>query len=118
MILGVDLGNYATKTSEGVSFLSKVSKVGNILKNSIELQIDKNIYYIEEGEFDTEYRKVQKQNLRELFITAVALSTDDIENQIVVGLPLSQYKQDKELLKDILIKERIMYISLNGIDKR
>lgn len=118
MIIGVDLGNYATKSSEGVSFLSKVSKVGNILKNSIELQIDKNIYYIEEGEFDTEYRKVQKQNLRELFITAIALSTDDIENQIVVGLPLSQYKQDKELLKDILTKERIMYISLNGIDKK
>ncbi|GIW49220.1 MAG: hypothetical protein KatS3mg079_696 [Caloramator sp.] len=48
MIIGVDLGNYATKTSEGVFFLSKVSKVGNILKNSIELQIDNNSYYIEE----------------------------------------------------------------------
>ncbi|MCX7903293.1 MAG: ParM/StbA family protein [Caloramator sp.] len=118
MILGVDLGNYATKTSEGVSFLSKVSKIGNILKNSIELQTHNGTFYIEEGEFDTEYRKVQKQNLRELFIAAVALSTDDIENQIVVGLPLSQYKQDKEILKELLTKERIQYIAINGVTKK
>lgn len=118
MILGVDLGNYATKTSEGISFLSKVSKVGNILKNSIELQTDEGIYYIEEGEYDTEYRKVKKQYLKELFITAVALSTEDIENQIIVGLPLSQYKKDKEILRELLTKERIQYITINGINKK
>lgn len=118
MILGVDLGNYATKTSEGISFLSKVSKVGNILKNSIELQIEEGIYYIEEGEFDTEYRKVQKKYLKELLITAVALSTDDTENQIIVGLPLSQYKQDKDALKELLTKERIHHIQINGINKK
>lgn len=118
MIIGVDLGNYATKTSEGVSFLSKVSKIGNILKNSIELQAHNGTFYIEEGEFDTEYRKVQKQHLKELFIAAVALSADDIENQVVVGLPLSQYKQDKETLKELLTKERIYQITINGINKK
>lgn len=118
MILGVDLGNYATKTSEGISFLSKVSKIGNILKNSIELQTNEGVFYIEEGEFDTEYRKVQKKYLKELFISAVALSTDDLENQVVVGLPLSQYKQDKEILKELLTKERIHHILINGINKK
>lgn len=33
MIIGVDIGNYAVKTSQKISFPSKVSKVGNILKN-------------------------------------------------------------------------------------
>lgn len=33
MILGIDVGNYYTKTSKGINFMSKVSNVGGILAN-------------------------------------------------------------------------------------
>ena len=118
MIIGLDLGNYSTKTSEGINFLSKVSKVSNILNNSITLQTPNGTYYIEEGDFDTEYRKVNKQYIKETFLAAIALSSNDINNQLIVGLPLSQYKEDKDKLKQILLSDRIQTISLNNKERK
>jgi len=118
MILGVDLGNDSVKTSKGISFLSKVSKVGNILNNNITLSTSNDIFFIEEGKFDTEYRKIKKEYIREMFLVAVALSSGEINNQIVVGLPLSQYKADKETFKNLLLKDRMQRISVNGNDRK
>ena len=103
MILGIDVGNFATKTSTGCIFESKVAKVGNILSNDITLEMDRKIYYLGEGDFDTSYRKAHKDSYLQLFFGAAALSSEDLENQVVVGLPLSQYKQDKDILKKIIL---------------
>lgn len=118
MILGIDLGNHSTKSSKGITFASKVAKTDNILNSSITLQTDKGTFYMEEGDYDTEYRKLKKENIKEMFLTAVGLSSDEITNQIVVGLPLSQYKEDKEAFIDLLLKDRIQKINLNGIDRK
>ena len=47
-IIGIDLGNYYTKTSKGISFISKVSEIPNILVNK-PIQINDKIMYLEEG---------------------------------------------------------------------
>jgi len=118
MIIGIDLGNYATKTSERINFLSKVSKISNILNNPITLTTSEGDFYMGDGNFDTEYRKLKKENVKEMFITAIALSSEDINNQIVVGLPLSQYKEDKENLKQLLLEDRIQHVIINGIERK
>jgi len=118
MIMGVDLGNFAVKTSKSISFASKVSKTDNILNTSIVLSTTDGDFYMEEGPYDTEYRKIKKEYIKEMFLTAVALSSDEVSNQICVGLPLSQYKEDKDAFKELLLKDRMQNISLNGIERK
>lgn len=117
MILGIDVGNFATKTSTGCIFESKVAKVGNILSNDITLEMNREVYYLGEGNFDTGYRKAYKDSYLQLFFGAAALSSEDLENQVVVGLPLSQYKQDKEILKKIILDNRYQQITINHTKK-
>ncbi|HYF75465.1 MAG TPA: ParM/StbA family protein [Candidatus Nitrosocosmicus sp.] len=117
MILGVDLGNYAVKTSKEVIFPSKCTKAANILSSSPVLTEEGKIY-IGEGSFDTEYRKVKKAHLRTLFLYAVALSSADLSNKVVVGLPISQFQQEKDELKNILLPQRINTIGVNGISRK
>lgn len=116
MIIGVDLGNYATKTSRDLIFPSKCSKVGNILK-STSITTREGIFHISEGSFDTEYRKVKKEHLKQLFLYALAMSGDK-SYSAVVGLPLSQYKEDKDTLRSVLLAERINDIAINNISQR
>lgn len=95
--LGVDLGNYATKTNKGISFISKATHKKGI-ENNISIKSEGKVIYLGEGEFDTEYRKAYKKNLMYLLQGALELSTKDNHNKIVTGLPISQFKEDKEYL--------------------
>lgn len=106
-IIGIDLGNYYTKTSKGISFISKVSEIPNILVNK-PIQVNDKIMYLEEGEFDTEPRKAYKKNLLFLLKGAVQMSSYDKHNKVVLGLPLSQYKQDKEYLINRVLQSGIV----------
>jgi plasmid segregation protein ParM len=111
MILGIDLGNYAVKVSNGNTFPSKCSRTPNLLKNT-SIAIDNETYYIGEGTYDTEYHKVQKQSLLPLFYYALPPEPC----KVVVGLPISQYKQDKDKLRELLMQRR--YVAVNGVQKR
>ncbi|MDU1279240.1 MAG: ParM/StbA family protein [Clostridium sp.] len=107
MILGVDLGNYYTKSSKGVSFLSKVSFIGGI-ENKDFIKTDNKKIYLGEGEFDTEYRKAYRGNLINLLQGAIEKSSTDRNNKVVVGLPLSQYKADKEYLINRILQSKLV----------
>jgi len=106
MILGIDVGNYATKTSNGIIFQSKVSKVGNILGGDLEIKVNGKTLYVGTGEFEAEFNKAMKQNFINLLYAAIALCSEDESNQIVVGLPIGQYKDYKDILRS-RIKENI-----------
>lgn len=107
MILGVDLGNYYTKSSKGISFLSKTSLLKNISESDFITRDNKKIY-LGEGEFDTEYRKAYRSNLIHLLQGAIEKSTTDKNNKIVVGLPLSQYKEDKDYLINRILQSNLV----------
>ncbi len=108
MILGVDIGNYSTKTSEMSIFDSKVSRVGNILENNMKMELDGEVYYLGDGNFDTCYRKVNKETYIKLLFGALALSTKERMIDLVLGLPLSQFKSDKDLLKERIMSNRFL----------
>lgn len=104
MILGIDVGNYATKSSNRVIFESKLSKLNKELSDKGKMNLDGKRYFIGQGSFDGEFRKVIKPTYLKLLYAALCKSTSNKEIELALGLPLSQYKEDKEKLK-ALIKE-------------
>lgn len=112
MILGVDLGNFATKTSYGLIFPSKCSRTGNLLKSTF-ITTEEDTVYIGYGAHDTEYRKIRKEHLRTMFLYAAARAGKE-RIKVVVGLPLSQYREDKESLKALLLFKQTNDIEING----
>lgn len=105
MIIGIDLGNYAIKTSTKVSFLSKITQEENFL-NEDKVTINGIDYYIGKGEFSTDWIKSKKANTLTMLFTAIYKSTNESINQIVVGLPIQQYKNDKDKIKSLIEDNR------------
>ena len=120
-ILGIDVGNCTTKTSTGLIFDSKVTDIEPLGKADM-LFMDKKSYWLGEGNYDTTYRKVDKESYLKLLYGAMALSdqsTDkSINNYIVLGLPLSQYKEDKTALINMVLSNREKTVKINGDEKR
>jgi plasmid segregation protein ParM len=114
MILGIDKGNIETDTSTLIRIPSKVSKLGNLIGENLELNIDGQRLFIGSGDYETEFCKARQENFLPLMFTAIALSTNDVENQVVVGLPIGQYKQFKDELKQKILSNRIKDIELNN----
>lgn len=117
MIIGIDVGNATTITSEGIIFDSKLTNI-EPLNECDCIVIDNKKYYIGEGDFDTTYRKVNKESYVTLMYSALALSSKDTHNNVVLGLPLSQYKEDKNTLINKVMKESNKEIILNGNAKK
>lgn len=117
MIKGIDIGNYATKDEKENSFISKITYTGNILGSQYNLELNDSVYIVGEGNFDTEYRKVEKENYIKLLYAMLAISTQSDNIELVLGLPISQYKQDKDTLKNIVKENFHLKGKLNGVNK-
>lgn len=110
MIIGVDLGNYAVKTSEKVHFLSKISEMDSFTGDNKVVYNSKTIF-IGEGEFSTDWNKSQKESTLPLLFAAIAMSTNENINQVVIGLPIQQYKANKAELKELVNNNRCACIN-------
>ena len=114
MILGLDLGNFAIKTSTNFSIESKISENKNILSQGAVIKLGDKEFIIGEGEYDTEFRKVKKVNYLNLLFAAIILSSNDISNKVVVGLPISQFKNDRQELTNLILQNAHMEGYLNN----
>lgn len=114
MIRATDIGNFATKDNIGNIFESRVSSVGNILSNKYEMILDGELYYLGEGSFDTEYRKVRKDSYLKLLFGILAMGSKETDVQLVLGLPLSQYKTDRTELIELIMANYFLSGSING----
>lgn len=122
-ILGIDFGNYNTKTSEGVKFESKISKDENLInhrkKNDENLMIicGKSIL-VGEGEFQTEVNKLDKDMFKACVLKALALSTEDKVTKVIIGLPSNQFNsKNKDRLKNELLTDKIYSFELAGKER-
>ncbi len=115
-ILGIDIGNATCKTNTGVLFNSKITDIEPFGKADT-LFIDKKHYWLGEGAYDTTYRKVDKINYINFLFGALALSTNTVRNYVVLGLPLSQYKEDKSALINMVLSNKEKYTEINGVEK-
>lgn len=118
MILGIDLGNFAIKTSTGFDIESKTKLGTGILTTSPLVEYAGKQFILGEGEYCTEYRKVKKENILDLLFSAIVLSTTDINNKIVLGLPVSQFKTDKKELINLVMQNRKMIGVINSIERK
>ncbi|NFQ84197.1 ParM/StbA family protein [Clostridium sporogenes] len=116
MIIGVDLGNYGVKTSERLSFLSKISDIESFTNENKVIYEDKKIY-IGEGEFSTDWNKSAKETTLPLLFTALAKSSEDIMFQVVLGLPIQQYKNNKDSLKQLIQENKCKTLEIGGITR-
>lgn len=117
MILGVDLGNWNVKTSEGDIFPSRYTVVENILGASGDIFEYEGIkYYIKEGKLENNYDKANKETNIILFLYSLAIQRD-YKFKVVVGLPVLAYKNNKEFFKERLLENKLYNVKLNGMEK-
>lgn len=101
MKLGIDIGNYQVKTSEGIIFDSKITPATEFGTDKDRLFYDGNEYFVGEGEFETEYRKFDKANFIPLLLTAIYKSSRENDIDLALGLPISQFK-NKKIKQDLI----------------
>jgi hypothetical protein len=113
MIIGVDQGYVNTKDSEGNIFPSRISTEGYMIGESTQVKIDGKTYLVGEGNIEVELNKVNKELTRVCILTALAQSSDQVEYQVVGGLPIGLYKTQKEQLKEMLLSNRRVEMEYN-----
>lgn len=115
---GIDVGNYSLKEYPNTNIKSLVTTRKNILGSKFCLEYNNKIYYIGEGKFETELNKTSKESFLPLLFTAVVLNSSDIFQQIVCGLPINQYRTNKETLIDMVLSSKIRNFKINGKERK
>jgi len=117
---GIDVGNYSLKEYPNTIIKSLVTTEENILGSKLSLEYEDKKYYIGEGNFETELNKSSKNNFLPLLLAGIALNStkNDVFQQIVCGLPINQYKANKEALEDMVISNKVRNIKFYGQDRK
>lgn len=118
MIIGVDCGYTYTKTSEGIIFPSCISTNDDILGKSDYLIVDGKKYSIGEGKLNIELNKTNTEVTKVCMLYSLAASLEyDEEFYVVTGLPIGQYKSQKDQFKEFLLSNDINIVNINGVDR-
>lgn len=123
MIIGVDFGNFNTKTSENVMFCSKICKDEKVIrlrrKDDDSLIVYQNQkYLVGEGELQTDSNKLDKEMFRVCVLTAIAKSIGEEEVHVVLGVPNNQYNEKSvQRIKSELLCDKIYSIGMGIREK-
>lgn len=117
---GIDVGNYSLKEYPNTNVRSLATTEKNILGSKLCLEYEGQKYFIGDGNFETELNKSSKNNFLPLLLTGIALNSNknDVFQQIVCGLPINQYKANKETLEDMVLSSKVRNIKFNGQDRK
>ncbi|MDP4174152.1 MAG: ParM/StbA family protein [Bacteroidota bacterium] len=115
--IGIDIGNYNLKTSSGFIMPAKYTTKERLLDSGTALTHNGTTYYMGEGTLETKLNKAEKQNILPLLYTAILESTDRPVVNIVVGLPINQYKSNKDKLKAAILQNKMIKVRYKGIDR-
>jgi plasmid segregation protein ParM len=113
---GIDIGNYSCKEFPNTNIKSLVSTEENILGSQISLEYEGKKYFIGEGSYELELNKSSKENFIPLLLTCIAINStkDQMFYQVVCGLPINQYRANKEVLEAIVMSKQIKEFKLNN----
>lgn len=108
MVLGVDVGYYATKVYGEYGrdiFLSTVQEGSYDYNDSIVVEFEGKTYTVGErsGDFTVDTNKIDNEVFKICLFTAIARSIkDDAQVYLATGLPIQYYSKQKEALKKSL----------------
>jgi plasmid segregation protein ParM len=111
-IHGLDIGNATLINNQGLILDAKIT-TSEPLKEANKIEIDGKTYYLGYGSYDTTFIKKDKEHYIDMLYGLLALSTTTTNNMIGLGLPLSQYKIDREKLIDKVLMNNRKVIRLN-----
>lgn len=128
IFVGNDVGNYMMKLSNYTSIKSVITEEEpaiELLDNDTKtIELDGKKYYIGVGSFETELNKAKKETFLPLLLTGIDMATpkylssfEAIYN-VVCGLPINQFKTNKEYLEKLVLDEKIRYVTIDGERKR
>ena len=118
MILGLDIGSKNCKSNKRVIFDSSVLEGDEISKNGIKLFFNNKHYVIgsDYGLKNMDINKADRDNLLQLLYTLIGMSvsTKEVENYIVVGLPIGQYLKKRKHYREYILDNSIANFKLNN----
>lgn len=101
--VGLDIGNKNSKSNTGIIFDSRISNI-NSFNESEKFTVDGTTYYLGEGEYDTTFNKIDKKNYINLLYILLSKSSINTANYVGLGLPLCQWQNFKDPLKEKVMK--------------
>ena len=111
-IHGLDIGNATLINDKGLILDAKITTI-EPLKEADKIIINGKTTYLGFGRYDTEYRKVEKEHYINMLYGLLALSTNTVYNYIGLGLPLGQYKEDREELINLVLSNDNKIVKVN-----
>lgn len=114
-ILGIDIGQINCKSSENVSFPSKITTNSlGLLKKHDSIVIDGQKYYIGEGNYNVGVNKHEKEDFIPLLFSLIAKSTNESIVSIVIGTPIAHKDKNKKDILDIVNANKYKRITYKG----
>ena len=119
MIIGLDLGNLTTTCigeEKEITFESRLKEFQDIDNFSDKdiFEIDNKKFIMEEGYFENNLIKHDKDNFLNLVYYSIGKVTNESSVKLVIGIPAGQYNYEKENLKNVIIKNNCKSIKING----
>lgn len=116
--IGIDLGNCNLKTSKKIMVPALITRGGNyLISTGYEINFNGELFIIGEGDYDTNLNKLSKENLLPMLCLAAGLSTKEEFIRVVLGLPINQYRSNKNKMLEIIEENKILNFKLNGLDR-
>lgn len=119
MIIGLDLGNLTTTCigeEKEITFESRLKEfqdIDNFTDKDI-FEIDNKKFVMEEGYFENNLIKHDKENFINLVYYAIGKVTNETSIKLVIGIPAGQYNYEKENLRNVILKQSCKSIKING----
>jgi len=127
--LSFDLGNFTTigvdENDNEIIFESRFLELGedeiDDFDSSEKLEYDGKIYRYQDGTFDAKNEKIQRENILLNFAAGLAKLAEDGDTvDVVVGVPIRQYKGSRSTIIDLIMKDNTYNVALfnNESNKR
>lgn len=119
MILGLDIGNLTTVCASEENVITFESRIKpyqslNSFSGKDLFEIDSNKFIFEEGYFENNLIKHEKENFITLVYYAVAKTCDSNSVYLTIGVPAGQYNTEKDNIRKIIMQNSCKTVKLNG----
>lgn len=119
MILGIDVGNITTvcvSDNKEVVFESRLKpyqQLNSFSENDV-FEIENKKYIFEDGYFENNMIKHEKENFINLIYYAIAKTCNDNIVKLTIGVPAGQYNNEKDNIRKIIMDNSCKTVKLNG----